>query len=385
MVDWEWTEEQRMIRETVRRFTDREVRPLAAEIDRTGRLPRDLLDKAAANGFLGIAVPAEFGGSGFGETGYCILMEELSHGCASLAITVAAHQSLACMPLLLEGTPEQKERFLAPMARGEKIGAFALTEPQAGSDAAALRTRAVPDGDGWVLSGNKIWITNGAIADVVVVYAVTDPDKGARGGITAFVVPTDSPGFSVGTVEEKLGIRGSSTAELVFEEVRVDAGQVVGEVGRGLANALRTLDYGRLGLGAAALGSSKECLALALRHASERKQFGRPLADQQIIQFYLAEMAAKIYAMEGMVYRTAALADRGERFTREAAMVKYLCTEWQGWIVDRALQIHGGMGYMTHMPLERFYRDARINRIFEGTNEIQHIVIARDLLRKGGY
>jgi butyryl-CoA dehydrogenase len=313
------------------------------------------------------------------------MMEELSHGCASFAITIAAHQSIGCMPILLDGTEEQKQRFLVPMAQGEKLGAFALTESGAGSDASALRTTAMEDGDAFVINGSKIWITNGGIADVVILYAANDPVKGPRGGITAFIVPTDTPGFSVGTIEEKMGIRGSNTAELIFEEMRIPRSQALGKVGEGFRNAMATLDYGRLGLGAAAVGASKEMLRLSITHANERKQFGRPLADQQIIQFYLAEMAARIYAMESMVYRTAAMADRGERFSRESAMVKYLCTDWQDWIVDKAMQVHGGMGYMTHMPIERFYRDSRINRIFEGTNEIQHIVIARDVLKKGEY
>jgi len=385
MMDFQFTEEQRMIREMVRKFTDRDVRPLAAKIDQEKEIPKELIAKGAENGLFGIAIPETYGGSGFGEIGYCIMMEELSHGCASFAITVAAHQSIGCMPILLDGTEEQKQTFLVPMAAGEKLGAFALTEPGAGSDAGSLKTTAVEDGEDFIINGSKIWITNGGIADIVILYAVTDPSKGAHGGITAFIVPTDTPGFSVGTIEDKMGIRGSNTAELIFEGMRIPRSQVLGKVGEGFKNAMRTLDYGRLGLGAAALGASKEMLTLSIRHAGERKQFGRPIADQQIIQFYLAEMAAKIYAMESMVYRTAAMADAGERFSRESATVKLLCTEWQGEIVDRALQIHAGMGYMTHMPIERFYRDARINRIFEGTNEIQHIVIARDLLKKGGY
>ncbi len=384
-MDFKWSEEQRMIRDMVKKFTDQEVRPLAAEIDKKKEIPPALIRKAAENGLMGIAIPEAYGGSSFGEIGYCIMMEELSHGCASFAITIAAHQSIGCMPILLDGTEEQKQQFLAPMARGEMLGAFALTEPSAGSDAGAIRTTALEDGDVFVINGSKIWITNGGIADVVILYAANDPAKGPRGGITAFIVPTDTPGFTVGTLEEKMGIRGSNTAELIFEKMRIPRSHVLGKVGEGFRNAMATLNYGRLGLGAAAVGASKEMLRLSITHANERKQFGRPLSDQQIIQFYLAEMAARIYAMESMVYRTAAMADRGERFSRESAVVKYLCTEWQDWIVDKAMQIHGGMGYMTHMPIERFYRDSRINRIFEGTNEIQHIVIARDVLKKGEY
>ena len=384
-MDFKFTEDHRMIREMVKKFTDQEVRPLAAEIDKKKEIPSELLRKAAENGLMGIVVPEAYGGSGFGEIGYCIMMEELAHGCASFSITIAAHQSIGSMPILLDGTEEQKQQFLVPMALGEKIGCFALTEPEAGSDAGNIRTTAVEDGEDFVINGSKIWITNGSIADIVILYASTDPEKGVKGGITAFIVPTETPGFSIGTVEEKMGIRGSSTAELIFEEMRIPRTQVLGNVGEGFKNAMKTLDYGRLGLGASALGGSKEMLELSITHANERQQFGQPIANQQIIQFYLAEMAVKIYAMESMVYRTAAMADGGERFSRESAMVKALCTDWQDWIVDRAMQIHGGMGYMTHMPIERFYRDSRINRIFEGTNEIQHVVIARDVLKKGKY
>ena len=382
---FEFTEEQRMIRDMVKKFTDREIRPLAAEIDRKKQIPPELIQKAVENGLMGIAIPEAYGGSGFGEVGYCIMMEELAHGCASFAITVAAHQSIGCMPILLDGSEGQKEEFLIPMATGKKLGAFALTEPGAGSDAASLATTAVKDGDHFVINGSKIWITNGGIADIVILYAATDPRKGSHGGITAFIVPTDTPGFAVGTIEEKLGIRGSNTAELIFENMRIHRSHVIGNVGEGFKNAVKTLDYGRLGLGASALGASKEMLGLSIKHAGERQQFGKPIAEQQIIQFYLADMAAKIYAMESMVYRTAAMADRKERFSRESAIVKALCTEALDWIVDKAMQVHGGMGYMNHMPIERFYRDARINRIFEGTNEIQRLVIARDLLKKGHY
>jgi alkylation response protein AidB-like acyl-CoA dehydrogenase len=384
-MDFQFTEEQRMIREMVKKFTDKEVRPLAADIDTNKEVPRELIRKAAENGLMGIAIPEAFGGSGFGEVGYCIMMEELAHGCASFAITIAAHQSIGCMPILLDGSEAQKEEFLIPMAVGKKLGAFALTEPAAGSDAGGLRTTAVKDGEHFVINGSKIWITNGGIADTVILYAVTDPGKGARGGITAFIVPSDADGFSVGTIEEKMGIRGSNTAELIFDDMRIHRSHVLGNVGEGFNNAMKTLDYGRLGLGASAVGASKEMLALSVKHASERQQFGKPIADQQIIQFYLADMAAKIFAMESMVYRTADMADRDMKFSRESAIVKALCTEWQDWIVDKAMQIHGGMGYMTHMPIERFYRDSRINRIFEGTNEIQRIVIARDVLKKGHF
>jgi alkylation response protein AidB-like acyl-CoA dehydrogenase len=271
------------------------------------------------------------------------------------------------------------------MAKGEKLGAFALTEPESGSDAASIKTSAVRDGDDFVINGTKIWITNGSNADVIVVFAVTDPAKGARGGVSAFIVESNTPGFKVGTIEEKMGIRGSTTAELIFEDMKVSMDNMLGVYGAGFITAMKSLDIGRLSLGAASLGASKELLDLSLKFARERKQFNIPICEHQAVQFMLAEMSTKIYAMEGMVYRTAYMVDNGEKFTRESAIAKVFCSEALDWIVDSAMQIHGGLGYMSHYPVERFYRDSRINRIFEGTNEIQKFVIAKELLKKGAY
>ena len=382
-MDFKFSEEHNMLRDMVRKFVDQDVKPIAARIDKEKAIPDELLKKAADLGLMGIPFPEEYGGSDLGETGACIMLEELGHGCASTAVTISAHQSLAGSSIYLDGTDEQKEKYLVPLAKGEKLGAFALTEPEAGSDAASIKTSAVRDGDDFIINGTKIWITNGSNADIIVVFAVTDPKLGARGGVSAFIVESNTSGFKVGTIEEKMGIRGSTTAELIFEDMRVSMDNMLGVYGAGFITAMKALDIGRLSLGAAALGASKELLDLSLKFSKERKQFNLPICEHQAVQFMLAEMNEKIYAMEGMVYRTANMVDNGEKFTRESAIVKIFCSEALDWIVDAAVQIHGGLGYMSHYPVERFYRDSRINRIFEGSNEIQKLVIAKELIKRG--
>ena len=382
-MDFKFTEEHNMLRAMVKKFVDQDVKPIAAKIDKEKAIPEELIKKAAELGLMGIPFPEEYGGSELGETGACIMLEELGHGCASTAVTISAHQSLACSSIYFDGTDEQKEKYLVPLVKGEKLGAFALTEPEAGSDAASIKTSAVRDGDDFVINGTKIWITNGSDADIIIVFAVTDPAKGARGGVSAFIVESNTPGFKVGTIEEKMGIRGSTTAELIFEDMKVSMDNMLGVYGAGFITAMKSLDIGRLSLGAASLGASKELLDLSLKFARERKQFNIPICEHQAVQFMLAEMSTKIYAMEGMVYRTAYMVDNGEKFTRESAIAKVFCSEALDWIVDSAMQIHGGLGYMSHYPVERFYRDSRINRIFEGTNEIQKFVIAKELIKKG--
>ena len=382
-MEFKFSEEHNMLRDMVRKFVDQDVKPIAARIDKEKAIPDELLKKAADLGLMGIPFPEEYGGSDLGETGACIMLEELGHGCASTAVTISAHQSLAGSSIYLDGTDEQKEKYLVPLAKGEKLGAFALTEPEAGSDAASIKTSAVRDGDDFVINGTKIWITNGNNADIIVVFAVTDPKLGARGGVSAFIVESNTSGFKVGTIEEKMGIRGSTTAELIFEDMRVSMDNMLGVYGAGFITAMKALDIGRLSLGAAALGASKELLDLSLKFSKERKQFNLPICEHQAVQFMLAEMNEKIYAMEGMVFRTANMVDNGEKFTRESAIVKIFCSEALDWIVDAAVQIHGGLGYMSHYPVERFYRDSRINRIFEGSNEIQKLVIAKELIKRG--
>ncbi|HEU4327304.1 MAG TPA: acyl-CoA dehydrogenase family protein [Roseiflexaceae bacterium] len=384
-MEYRFPEELKLLRQTIRDFAEKQIAPIAREIDEQERVPFEVLKKAGELGLMGLPFPEQYSGADVGITGYCILMEELNRKCASTATIIGAHAQLCAMSIYLGGNDEQKDKYLRPLNEGRKLGAWALTEPNAGSDAAHIRTSAELRGNEWVINGGKMWITNGSFADVIVVFAVTDKNLGARGGITAFIVEKDFPGFKVGKVEEKMGLRASHTASLFFEDLRVPKENVLGQVGYGFATAMRTLDIGRCGLGASSLGSAKEAYELALRYAVERQQFGRSIADFQAIQFKLADMITKIYAMEQMVYDCAAKVDRNENATLESSIVKLFSTEAASQIIDEAIQIHGGMGFSRELPLERMYRDARVTRIFEGTNEIQRHVIASEILKGAGH
>ena len=378
MFEFKFTEEQNMLREMVKDFTNNEIKPIASKIDLEGKIPEDLIKKMAEIGLLGISFPEEYGGSGFGEVGYCLMQEEIGRGCMSTATFIGAHQSIGANTIYLGGNEEQKKKFLVPLAQGEKIAAFGLTEAQAGSDSFHLKTKADIDGDEWVINGEKLWITNGGIADIVSLFARTEK------GISAFIVETKTPGFKAGPAEKKMGIRGSVTNALSLENVRIPKENLLGTDGRGFLLAMKTLDAGRLGLGAACLGVSKELLELSTRYAKERVQFDHPIAHFQAIQFMLADMAVLIYNMESIVYRTASDYDLQKDISRQSAMVKLYCSEALDRVVDFAVQIHGGMGYSQELSIERTYRDSRINRIFEGTNEIQKGIIARDVIKKNG-
>lgn len=386
-MEFNFSEEQTMLRDMVRKFTDNEVKPVAQRIDKEHNvdLVKGIFKKGAELGLCGIPFPEQYGGAGFGELGYCILLEELSRGCASTCVTFGAHIGLAGTSILLGGTEEQKQKYLIPLAQGQKMGAYALTEPGAGSDAANIQLSAKRDGDHYILNGTKLWITNGDIADIVVVYAVTDPALKARGGITAFIVETTTPGFSANRIQDKMGLRGSATAELVFQDVRVLKENILGEIGKGFIIAMQTLDESRLSLAAGCIGAAKEVISMSADFAKKRVAFGQPIAHFQAIQFMIAEMTTEVYLMESVVYRTAWMYDQGKKIPREGAICKLFCTEALDRIVDKAVQIHGGNGFMGEHPVERFYRDSRINRIFEGTNEIQRLVIAEDVLKKGGF
>jgi alkylation response protein AidB-like acyl-CoA dehydrogenase len=383
-MDFSFTEEHRMLRDVAREFAQKEVKPLAAKIDEEGEVPKHLIDKMAELGFMGLVYPEEYGGSGFGEIGYCIVLEELARACSSTAVVLGGHESIGTMAIYLAGTEEQKTKFLPDLTSGKKLAAFALTEPGAGSDAASMRTTAVENDDGWVLNGQKTYITNGGIADVYSIFARTSQQAGTR-GISTFIVEKVTPGFEIGPPQKKMGIRGSHTTDLYFDNLRVPKDHMLGNKGEGFRVAMKTLEVGRLSMGAQCIGASKELLELCIKHAREREQFGAPIAKLQAIQFMLADIAADIYAMESMAYRAAWMADQGLPFARESAMVKLQCTEALDRVVDRAVQIHGGMGYMSEYPIERFYRDARITRIFEGTNEIQRLVISRAILKAQKY
>ena len=382
-MDLRFSEEIGLLRDLARDFTEKRVRPLAAKIEAEHRVPRELMSEMAELGFMGVAIPAEYGGSGMGETGLCVIMEELTRGDFAVAVTYGAHASIGAMSVIVGGTEEQKKRFLPDMAAGKLLGCYALTEADAGSDPAAMRTVAVREGDEWVINGEKVWITNGDMADLATVYAITDRAKGARGGVTAFLVPSASKGFSVGKREEKMGQRGSSTVALAFDNVRIGDDHRLGEVGEGFKIAMGTLDRGRLALGANCLGCAREAHALSVDYAKQRKTFGKSIGENQAIQWMLADSATEIFAMESLVYRTAWMCDQHEAFSRESAMVKLFCSEALDRIVDRAVQIHGGMGYSSEFTIEKLYRDARVTRIYEGTSEIQRMVIARDVLRRG--
>ncbi len=384
-MEYELPDDIKMLRQAIREFAEKEVAPIAREIDEEERVPFEALKKAGELGLLGVPFPEEYGGIGAGVVGYCVLMEEINRKCASTATIIGAHAQLCAMSIYLSGNDDQKDRYLRALCEGRKLGAWALTEPGAGSDAAHIRTMAVQQGDEWVLNGSKMWITNGSFADVLVVFAATDRSLGARGGITAFIVEKDFPGFKVGKVEPKMGLRASHTASLFFEDCRVPAANVLGPVGQGFPVAMRTLDIGRCGLGASSLGAAKEAYEISLRYAVERQQFGKAIADFQAIQFKLADMIVKIYTMEQIVYNCAQKVDRGEPATLELSIVKLYCTDAASEVIDEAIQIHGGMGFSRELPLERMYRDARVTRIFEGTNEIQRHVIASEILKGVGH
>jgi alkylation response protein AidB-like acyl-CoA dehydrogenase len=383
-MDFSFPKEYQLLQRMIREFAQKEIAPIAGKIEEEEEIPRELIDRMAKLGFLGVPFPQEYGGMGAGVTGYCILMEEIDRVCGSTVTFLGTHIGIGAMAIYVDGNEEQKEEYLIPLARGEKIGAFALTEPGAGSDAASIKTRAERDGDYYILNGTKIFISNAGNADIFSVLAVTDPSLGARGGVTAFIVEKDFPGFSIGTLEDKMGIRGDSTAELIFEDCPVPRENVIGEVGLGFVTFMKTLDINRLGLGAGCLGGAQAALDASVKWAKVRQQFGKPIAHRQSIQFMIADMAIEIEALRSLIYRTAWLVDTDQPYIREGAICKVYASEVLHRCVDKTVQIHGGMGYMRDYPIERMYRDARITEIFEGTSEIQRIVIASDIFRQEG-
>lgn len=376
----EYTALRRMLRE----FCEEEIRPRVHLIENSGTVQWDLIRKMGSLGFFGAPFPRKYGGMGGGERAYCIVMEEVDRISGSLTTTVGAHIGIAAMSMYLDGSPAIQDKYMPAICSGKKIAAFALTEPGAGSDAAGIQLRATLEGDSYILDGQKMWITNGPMADVIMVLAITDPALGARGGATVFVVEKEWEGFSTGKPERKMGLHGSPTSLLNFDEVRVPKDNVVGQIGLGFVTFMKTLDIGRVSLGAATLGGAQAALELSVRWARARSQFGKPLAHLQSIQFMLADMATEIEALRALVYRTAWLVDNGRPFVKEAGMCKLLGSETASRCIDRALQIHGALGLSRDFPLERAYRDARISEIFEGTNEIQRIVIASELMQEVG-
>ena len=369
-----------MLQQTVREFANSEVKPLARELDETGRFPRETFRKAAELGLTGVALPERYAGAGFDHISYAIVIEEISRVCASTGVILSVQNSLYCDPIYRFGAEEQKKRLLVPFARGEKIGCYALTEPQAGSNAAALATRAVRKGDRYVVNGTKAWITNGGVADAAIVYVNTAPEKGEK-GITALVVERGTPGFKVGKEEKKLGINATACVELSFTDCEVPVENRIGEEGEGYKVALSTLDGGRIGIAAQAVGIAQGALDEALKYSQQRSAFGQPIANFQAIQFMLADMATQIEAARLLAHKAAWKQDTGARFSMEASIAKLFASEMATRVTHKAMQIHGGYGYSREYPVERMYRDARITEIYEGTSEIQRLIIAACVLK----
>ena len=374
------TREQELVRQMVREFAVNEVKPIAAEIDETERFPMENVKKMAELGMMGIPFPKEFGGAGGDVLSYIITVEELSKVCGTTGVIVSAHTSLCASLIYENGTPAQKEKYLVPLAKGEKIGAFGLTEPGAGTDAAGQQTTAVLDGDNYILNGSKIFITNGGVADTFIVFAMTDKSQGTR-GISAFIVEKDFPGFSIGKKEEKLGIRASSTTELIFENCIVPKENLIGKEGKGFSIAMKTLDGGRIGIAAQALGIAEGAYEESVKYMKERKQFGRPLSAFQGLQWMIADMETKIEAAKLLVYKAAWLKQNKMPYSVDAAKAKLFAAEVAMDVTTKAVQIHGGYGYTKEYPVERMMRDAKITEIYEGTSEVQKMVIAGAALR----
>jgi butyryl-CoA dehydrogenase len=379
-MDFELSDEQKMIRDTARDFAAREVAPKAAELDKTGRWPSEIVTKMAELGLLGVAIPEEYGGAGMDVVSYALAMEEISAACASSGVIMSVNNSLFCDPVYKFGTEDQKKRVLTPVAKGEKLGCFGLTEPMSGSDAQTMVTGAEKTSGGWVLNGAKNWITNGPHADCILVFAVTDR-SGPKVKHTAFLVERGTPGYTQNAPDHKLGIHAAHSCTVFFENCKVPEANVVGGVGDGFKVAMATLDGGRIGIACQAIGIARAAFERSVAYAKERKSFGVPIAQHQAIQFMLADMATQIDAARLLTWRAAKMKDKGVRHTSESAMAKLYASEMATRVTHKAIQIHGGYGYSTEFPVERHYRDARITEIYEGTSEIQRIVIAAGLLK----
>lgn len=374
------TEEQTMVRDMARAFAQDRLAPTAAERDRSGAFPKAELAEMGGLGLLGMLVPEAFDGAASDHVAYALAIEEIAAGDGAVSTIMSVHNSVGCMPILKFGDPEQKERFLKPMARGEKLGAFCLTEPQAGSDASAIKTRARRDGNHWVLNGTKQFITSGANADVAIVFAVSDPAAGKK-GLTAFIVPTDTPGYTVARTEDKLGQHCSDTCQIIFEECRIPAELMLGAEGAGYKVALANLEGGRIGIASQAVGMARAALDHAVRYAQERQSMGVPIIQHQAVAFRLADMATRVEAARQLVLHAASLRDAGVPCMKEAAMAKLFASEMAEKVCSDAIQVHGGYGYLNDFPVERIYRDVRVCQIYEGTSDIQRLVISRALVQ----
>ena len=380
-MDFELSENIRLMRDTARRFVKNDLEPISQKVEEEEKIPESIVQKMREMGFFGLSIPEEYGGMGLGTLGECVLNEEFGKVNACFRSRFGTNNGIGSQGILIDGTPEQKEKYLPRIASGEWTAAFALTEPNAGSDAANIQTKAEKKGDIYILNGLKHFITNGDIADVSTVMAVTDKTKGPR-GVTAFIVEKTFPGFSVGKIDKKMGVHGNNTSELVFEDCQVPAGNIIGlQEGKGFSTAMKVLEKGRITIASSCVGTAQYCLDASIAHSKQRVQFGKPISANQAIQWMLADMAIAIYTGRQIVYHTAWCRDQKQRVTQQAAMCKVYCTEMVNRVADSALQIHGGMGYMKESPIERIYRDMRLMRIFEGTSEVQRMVIARELLK----
>jgi butyryl-CoA dehydrogenase len=379
-MEFDLKEHQQMIKETARDFAEKELRPLAAKLDEEASFPTESVKKLGELGFMGMMVPEEFGGAGLDCVSYSIAVEEISRVCASTGVIMSVNNSLTCQPIMDYGTPEQKKKYLPDLASGKKLGAFSLTEPEAGSDAGNIQTTAVLNGDHYVLNGTKIFVTSGSKADVIVLFASTDKAAKAK-GLSAFIIEKGFPGFKIGKKENKMGIRGSDTAELVLEDCRVPKENLLGQTGSGLKIALKTLDGGRIGIAAQAVGIAQACLEASVKYSKERKQFGKCICEFQAIQWMLANMAVSVEAARFLTLQAAYTKDKGLPFAKEAAMAKLFASEAAVDIAINAVQVHGGYGYMKEYDVERYFRDAKITEIYEGTSEVQRMVIAASLLK----
>ncbi|MDY2959366.1 MAG: acyl-CoA dehydrogenase [Hornefia sp.] len=380
-MNFQLTKEQEFVRKMVREFAETEVEPIAADIDKEHRFPVETVEKMAKYGMMGIPFPKKYGGAGGDEVSYAITVEELARVCGSTAVVVSAHTSLCCWPIYKFGTEEQKMKYLPDLLAGKKLGAFGLTEPNAGTDAGGQQTRADLDGDEYVLNGAKVFITNGGYADVFVVMAMTDKTKGTRGGISAFIVEKGDPGFSIGKTEDKMGIHGSSTTELIFQNCRIPKDRLLAKVGQGFKVAMSTLDGGRIGIASQALGIAQGAFDVTVEYMKARKQFGRKLSQFQALQFEMAEMKTRIEAARLLVYKAAFLEDAGADYGEAAAMAKLFAAETAMAVTTKCVQFHGGYGYTADYPVERMMRDAKITEIYEGTSEVQKLVIAARTFR----
>jgi alkylation response protein AidB-like acyl-CoA dehydrogenase len=379
-MDFELPQEHQMVRTMAREFAEKELMPLAARHDSAEDIDRTVFAKMGELGLWGLTIPEEYGGAGLDNRALTAVLIEINRACASTGVTLSVHNSLLGAPITRHGTPEQKRTWLPRLASGEVLGSYCLTEANAGSDAASLQTQAVKDGDHYVLNGTKLWVTSGAWAGVYIVYARTDASVSKAKGVTAFLVPRETPGLSVGKHEKKTGIRGSCSVEIVLKDVRVPASSILGQLNRGFPLALETLDGGRIGIAAQSIGIGRACLEAAVKYAGEREQFGQPIGDFQAIQWKLADMSCRLDAAELLTYKAAWLRDRGLPCTREAASAKLMASTAANFAADECLQIHGGAGYTDHFHVERLFRDARITEIYEGASDIQRLVIARNLL-----